>query len=55
MPAVRRVIVEIIATQGVEMDRSGKPNVAGEGRHVLAQLATYDDWAKQAEGDTAEA
>ncbi len=52
--AIQQVMGEIIATQGGETDRSGKPGVSqAKVDAFFAQLKAVDDWAKGAEGDKA--
>ncbi|HNQ89346.1 MAG TPA: hypothetical protein PKM73_12085 [Verrucomicrobiota bacterium] len=47
----RQVIGEIIATQGGETDRSGKPGVSQAKVDALfAEAAAFDGWHRQAEG-----
>ncbi len=52
--ALQQVIGEIIATQGGETDRSGKPGVSQPKVDAFfAQLKAVDDWAKQSEATLA--
>ena len=51
--STKAVIADIIATQGSEIDRSGKPGVTqARVDKFFAEATAFSDWWKKAEGDT---
>jgi hypothetical protein len=53
-PPTRQLIEEIIATQGSDTDRSGKPGISqGRVETFFTQLAEFEAWARKAETEPA--